>query len=142
MNLEMGIKKHLSVLERLLLRDHMAAFPSGDAAGVMAVTFPLLCGQHRNIPFAVVCLVLSCLGRLYWKAHHLSDVLVGAALSFCCCTFLNQWIGKGICQVEWRQTALTWFTFIIVASLWRRYYELKTSGSSSSTKTHSSKRSS
>mmetsp|Transcript_31247 Transcript_31247/g.47684 ORF Transcript_31247/g.47684 Transcript_31247/m.47684 type:complete len:117 (+) Transcript_31247:531-881(+) len=116
MNLEMGIKKHLSVLERLLLRDHMAAFPSGDAAGVMAVTFPLLCGQHRNIPFAVVCLVLSCLGRLYWKAHHLSDVLVGAALS--------------------------WFTFIIVASLWRRYYELKTSGSSSSTKTHSSKRSS
>lgn len=133
-------KKHLSVLERLLGHDHRGSFPSGDAAGAMAILFPLLCGQNRGTTLSVIFLVLCCLGRIYWKAHHLSDVLVGSGLSFLCCRFLNQWVGGGTCQADLPQVVSAYFTFIIIGSIWRRYSKIKAYGSSISMKSYSSKR--
>ena len=70
-------RKSLRVIPRLLSRDANAAFPSGGATGAPVFALAGASTGHRR---AVGLLVGACAGRVYWHAHHLLDVAVGAAI--------------------------------------------------------------
>lgn len=83
--------KHLSVLPRLFRRDGRASFPSGDAAGAMAVAYALgQCEPHGFFLPSILIVVLSATGRMYWQAHYFGDVVLGAVLAWICCWLLEQ----------------------------------------------------
>ena len=83
--------KHLTVLPRLFRRDGRASFPSGDAAGAMAVAYAIARSESNGslLP-SILIVLLSATGRMYWQAHYLGDVVAGAALAWTCCWLLEQ----------------------------------------------------
>jgi membrane-associated phospholipid phosphatase len=113
--------KHLTILPRLFQRDSRASFPSGDTAGAMAIVYPLIrCGGSVGIMIGTTCVVLSVLGRMYWKAHHLSDVTAGVLIALSCCSML-EWILQSPCRAEVHHAA-TAFTFLIAIVILSRWY--------------------
>mmetsp|Transcript_19198 Transcript_19198/g.31882 ORF Transcript_19198/g.31882 Transcript_19198/m.31882 type:complete len:291 (+) Transcript_19198:165-1037(+) len=115
--------KHMVILPQLFQRDGRASFPSGDTAGVMAVSYPLIrCGGTTGVLIGTVCIVLSFLGRMYWKAHHFSDVSVGVFIAFVCCYAL-EWTIESPCGAElWHAGAAYGFllTNVILSRLYFR----------------------
>lgn len=84
--------KHLRRLPFLFRKDAFGSFPSGDAGGAVAVAYPILrCADGAfSKAVALSCILLSATGRIYWQAHHLFDVLVGAGISLLSCALLEQ----------------------------------------------------
>jgi membrane-associated phospholipid phosphatase len=76
-------KKHLSILPRLFRKDGSASFPSGDAAGAMAIAYTINQCYDVSAWLIFPVLLLSGIGRIYWQAHYLFDVLIGMALAYC-----------------------------------------------------------
>lgn len=74
--------------------DPNTSFPSGDVAGAASVAYSLWrCGGSPTTAFA--CIGFSALGRLYWQAHHLLDVVCGAAISLAVCAAVDLVISGG-----------------------------------------------
>ena len=68
------------------------SFPSGDVAGAMVFSMALFMSTNLGfLSFAFVS--MSALGRMYFWAHHLFDVSVGALIALICCTILDTAIG-------------------------------------------------
>lgn len=87
--------KHFYVLLSLFLRDPNGSFPSGDASGAMALMYPLLLyGTKENRALATTMIAMSCIGRIYWMAHHISDVFVGVLISFITCRSFEKILGS------------------------------------------------
>lgn len=130
--------KHLHVLPRLFQRDGRASFPSGDTAGAMAVSYTIgRCGsssddgkQHISLAIAVLIVILSATGRMYWQAHHLADVMVGVILAIACCWSLEQalleWYGAlGSCRAHWWHALCAHAALCIMVILSRLYFKTK-----------------
>ena len=88
-------RKSLRVIPRLLSRDTNAAFPSGDATGAAVVAFALAGASTGHRRAAVGLLVGACAGRIYWHAHHLLDVTVGAAIGLAVSATVHWALGGG-----------------------------------------------
>lgn len=85
-------KKHLTMLPKLFERDGRASFPSGDTAGAVAIMYPFFNMDNDNYYyFGMTCITLSVLGRMYWKAHHLLDVIIGVIIAHACCVGLQHY---------------------------------------------------
>jgi len=116
--------KHLSILPKLFTRDGRASFPSGDAAGAVAVMYPLIrCGDNIGVCVGVTGVCLSIIGRMYWKAHHFGDVMVGAGLALGCCWLLEQHMAQdgGCCRAQlWQALSMhaTLLVTVIASRLW------------------------
>lgn len=130
--------KHLHVLPRLFQRDGRASFPSGDTAGAMAVAYTIgRCGggsddgrQHTSLALAIVIVILSATGRMYWQAHHLADVVAGVVLAIPCCWFLEQALldsygAGGPCQALWWHALSAHGTLCSMVILSRLYFKTK-----------------
>ena len=87
-------EKHYFVLTKLFSLDAFQSMPSGDAAGAIACMYSLLFSQEEQpihiIIFAWTCVLLSCIGRVYWLAHHVGDVFMGVITSLSACWVLEQ----------------------------------------------------
>lgn len=69
----------IDVLVDIHRGDGSASFPSGDVAG--AAPFGMALAAGCGMPMAgCACVALSAFGRMYWRAHHALDVLVGGAI--------------------------------------------------------------
>lgn len=104
-------RKTYSVIPRLLARsgsEGLKSFPSGDATSAVCFAIPV---AHMTLvvtgtPFnfaptlAAAMVILSCTGRVYFLAHHVSDVMVGAAIP---CTFhaVFTWLDIGLYNMLW-----------------------------------------
>jgi membrane-associated phospholipid phosphatase len=116
--------KHLTILPRLFQRDGRASFPSGDTAGAMAVAYPLIrCGGSVGIMIGTTCVLLSVLGRMYWKAHHLTDVTVGILIAFVCCSML-EWTIQSPYRADLRHAAIAFIFLIAIVILSRWYFRM------------------
>ena len=83
-----GVRRHLSTLNYHGRKGNTVfeSFPSGDVAGAMV--FGGVVYEHEfGISFLCICLDVA-LGRMYFWAHHLFDVSVGALIAAVCCTIL------------------------------------------------------
>lgn len=121
--------KHLSILPRLFRKDGRASFPSGDAAGAMAVAFVIgRCDpNHSQLP-SILIVLLSAAGRMYWQAHYLGDVVVGATLSWTCCWLLEQVLlltGSEPCRAQRWHAMLAHGALCTTVILSRLYYKTK-----------------
>jgi membrane-associated phospholipid phosphatase len=88
------------------------SFPSGDAASAAALAIPMLYLESDHtvdvfqvrIPstaiLAFVVVFLSCAGRVYFLAHHVMDVLIGALTPYIV-HFISTQIGLGIYDMVW-----------------------------------------
>lgn len=116
-------EKHLSVLPLLFRRDGRASFPSGDTAGAMAVAYPLIrCGSDGMLMFGLACVTLSCMGRMYWKAHHLGDVLAGVGLAWGACRVLEELTRQAescSCCATLKQAGLSHLTLLVTVIVFR-----------------------
>ena len=84
-------KKCTSALSALLRQDSYGSFPSGDAAGAVALLYPFLrYGTYQEQSLATILVGLSCFGRLYWLAHHFLDITVGVLISLFACLVLEK----------------------------------------------------
>lgn len=86
--------------------DANASFPSGDVAGSVSFAYPLWRCQGAGAGAAVLIVLSSAFGRMYWHAHHAMDVSAAALIAFLCCTALDVSLsdaaGKGGCPaVAW-----------------------------------------
>lgn len=87
------VQKHLQSLPKLFKKDARHSFPSGDAAGAVAVVYSLgRCGGNPGVVLAVFCVAASAVGRMYWQAHHFGDVLTGIVMALGCCWLLEQFL--------------------------------------------------
>jgi len=98
------------LLPRLFCRDGKASFPSGDTAGAVATVYPVLrYTNNTRITCAIgICLVvLSCVGRMYWLAHHLFDTVAGVVLALVVAYGLERSLcvetdaGDTVCECDW-----------------------------------------
>ena len=73
--------------------DSNASFPSGDVAGSVTFAYPLWRyhqgGASSVGVVAVIIVLLSAFGRIYWHAHHALDVIVAMIIAFYCCSILD-----------------------------------------------------
>lgn len=116
--------KHFAALPSFLARDTFNSMPSGDAAGAMACMYALIfLHDEKSIAktlFGILCILLSCLGRLYFLAHHLGDVLVGVFTSFLACGLFQQLMcDNGTCSIDWMSPLLAHGSLISVVILTR-----------------------
>ena len=97
-----GSKALSNICTMLRSGDPNAAFPSGDVAGAVAFAYPLWRGcvassAALSAPVlratAVLCVLLSATGRMYWQAHHLLDVTCGGLISLVTCVALDLGLG-------------------------------------------------
>jgi membrane-associated phospholipid phosphatase len=100
--------------------DPNTAFPSGDVGGAMTVAYTLWnCGGSRAA--ALACVVLSAFGRMYWQAHHLLDVLVGACTSLLTCAALDMLLHAAMPDEGDSSTcppAAWWHPGVVLVALW------------------------
>jgi len=86
--------KHYFTLPQLFSMDAFQSMPSGDAAGAIACMYSSLFLQQEQpshiIIFAWTCVLLSCIGRVYWLAHHVGDVFMGVVTSLSACWILER----------------------------------------------------
>lgn len=72
--------RHLTIIKDVLLHDVNSSFPSTDTGS--AVVFALALASGAGLPLLGLAIgIVASLCRLYWYAHHLLDVLAGAALA-------------------------------------------------------------
>ncbi len=84
-------KKCTSALSSLFRQDSHGSFPSGDAAGAVALMYPFLrYGNNQEQLLSTILVGLSCFGRLYWLAHHFLDVTIGVLISLFVCLVLEK----------------------------------------------------
>ena len=88
------------------------SFPSGDAATAAAIAIPLayinsstqieLFGWSlaSTMIAAYTITFLSCSGRVYFLAHHVADVVVGALMPYLI-HLLSSSIGLGVYDMKW-----------------------------------------
>ena len=121
--------KHLSILPRLFRKDGRASFPSGDAAGAMAVAFVIgRCDPSHSPVRSILIVLLSAAGRMYWQAHYLGDVVVGAILSWTCCWLLEQGLlltGSEPCRALRWHALLAHAALCVTVILTRLYFKTK-----------------
>jgi membrane-associated phospholipid phosphatase len=118
--------KHLAILPRLFQHDSQASFPSGDAAGAMAVMYSVgRCGGGNSLAIALICVTLSATGRMYWQAHHLGDVVVGVGLALLCCWLLEQLVQTDGCRAEWWQALSAHVVLCTIVILSRLFHKTK-----------------
>ena len=77
-----GRPKGLPSLEPIIIRDGLASFPSGDVMSAVCFAFPLR-DAHPWLSAGMV--ALTAFGRIYFRAHHLFDVVCGAVLAYTIC---------------------------------------------------------
>uniref|UniRef100_A0A7S2GZ35 Phosphatidic acid phosphatase type 2/haloperoxidase domain-containing protein n=1 Tax=Helicotheca tamesis TaxID=374047 RepID=A0A7S2GZ35_9STRA len=98
-------EKHISVLPKLFSKDAAVSMASGDAAGAMACMYPLIFvheSSNQAKILAWICVCLSCVGRVYWFAHHVGDVLAGVITSFFACWILQHILcDETTCLIQW-----------------------------------------
>jgi membrane-associated phospholipid phosphatase len=116
--------KHFTILPRILAKDTFHSMPSGDAAGAMASMYGLLFLQSETSTAIVflgcICILLSCIGRMYFLAHHFCDVLVGVVTSFLACKLFQGIMCDAIvCQVNWWTPLLAHGLLIVVVIVTR-----------------------
>ena len=118
--------KHLTTLLSILLKDSHASFPSGDAAGAVAAAYSLI-KNEKYAKWAIACMVTTLAGRVYWKAHSVGDVLVGAWLALIACRLLEAIVDGGF---EWHHAFASWSTLImvVIVSRWRSKTKIFASG--------------
>ncbi|MCA1659313.1 MAG: phosphatase PAP2 family protein, partial [Verrucomicrobiaceae bacterium] len=66
--------------EWLITKHAYNSFPSGHTAAVTGFLVPLVLWQRRFLSAALPIICLVGAARVYVSAHHLSDVIAGAAL--------------------------------------------------------------
>ena len=98
-----------------------ASFPSGDAATAVAFALPLSTAMARGsfsstVSYAVpaLCVALACIGRVYFRAHYVGDVTVGAACTLAAETALSV-LGVGIADTQWWHFAIAHSLFVAAA---------------------------
>eukprot|EP00980_Cylindrotheca_fusiformis_P028824 scaffold22653_cov119-Cylindrotheca_fusiformis.AAC.5 len=117
-------EKHIPALPRLFAKDSYESMPSGDAAGAVGCMYLFLRSENSLLrTFGILCIALSCFGRMYWMAHHFLDVCVGVLTSLVACTMLQTRFCNGDateCFVEWwNPIAIHAFVFFVaVAPKW------------------------
>lgn len=88
-------QKRLRIIPKLLSRDSNAALPSGDAVGALIFAYALgSCGYRRC---ALACALSSCTARIYWHAHHVLDVALGATIALGTSAALELALGDAAC---------------------------------------------
>ncbi|CAD7945814.1 unnamed protein product [Amoebophrya sp. A25] len=84
--------------------DATASFPSADTAASVGVALSVWLALSRGTSFistiffeptalsifCVACVFLAAFGRVFWRMHHVLDVLVGGAMAVQCCVYLEQ----------------------------------------------------
>ena len=97
----------------------LESFPSGDAAGAAAFSYSMV--LITGCWWWLLCAVLASVGRMYFRAHHLLDVVAGCVLGGGMTLVLSTAIGG------WQHSELIHFfvvvTFFIVT--WRVIAKLK-----------------
>jgi membrane-associated phospholipid phosphatase len=89
-----------------------ASFPSGDGAAAVSFALPL---AHVGWPIAATILVvLACVGRVYFLAHHVLDTVVGVTITYLCYMALHA-SGCGIGDADWWQPILAHVVFVTTA---------------------------
>mmetsp|Transcript_2093 Transcript_2093/g.3006 ORF Transcript_2093/g.3006 Transcript_2093/m.3006 type:complete len:309 (-) Transcript_2093:512-1438(-) len=88
------------------------SFPSGDAVGgaVVSTTIFLLNPQLSPTLYYLPALI-CCFGRMYYHAHHLSDVIFGSLLGFLTTVALHSVLG--LASFTWIHVLLSILAFII-----------------------------
>jgi len=104
--------KRLRIIPRLLGRDANAAFPSGDAVGALVFAHALHRCGHSS--WGCACAFGSCVGRIYWHAHHALDVAVGAAIGLGTSMLLSS-LGQRTVQWCWWHGAVAQAVLTLVA---------------------------
>lgn len=111
--------RRVSVICDLLKTDANAAFPSGDVAGAAAFAVPLWTAT-RSLPLPVLCVALAAYGRIYWRAHHLLDVVVGAVNTLLVARGLRI-LGLGGPAVHWAEPHASAMVSIACLAALREY---------------------
>ena len=114
-NLIISGKKHLTIIPRLQTKwGPMASFPSGDATGSMCFCIPLATMYPK---VAVLFLTLTLTGRMYFLAHYLGDVIVGALIPLLIHLGYQNCCSGGVVTIEtceWWQPLIAQAVFIAV----------------------------
>lgn len=120
--------KHFPILPKMFVHDPNASFPSGDAGGAIGCMFPLLFLQQEaeksvsTIYLAWTFVLLSCIGRVYFFAHHVGDVMAGVTTSLAACWIFQQLVcdSKGNNSITW-WTPLVSHAFLLAIVLFTRW---------------------
>jgi len=114
--------RHLPQIQSLLARADTshASFPSGDAAGAAAVTYTIAAISPGLTVICTCVAVVAAFGRVYFQAHHLLDVLVGAGLALVwsarVCAYSEQRIEGGVdSRWTWIRYAVVQFVCVLVS---------------------------
>uniref|UniRef100_A0A7S4F3E6 Phosphatidic acid phosphatase type 2/haloperoxidase domain-containing protein n=2 Tax=Chrysotila carterae TaxID=13221 RepID=A0A7S4F3E6_CHRCT len=124
--------KSLPALLRLFSRDGNGSFPSGDVTGAVCFAFPIWTGtafrtttrlsssfllfplSSTTSALASICVILSALGRVYWLAHHVLDVVVAAVVAIA----VNASLHTGLADESGRCTiTAVWAPLLPLAAL-------------------------
>jgi len=97
-------RKYLSQIPRILSGDHQTgSFPSADTALSASFVIPIA-SEWPNLAATLV--FLSCVGRLYFLAHHAFDTICGILVTILLHA-LSGWVGWGIEDLSWWQPLLS-----------------------------------
>mmetsp|Transcript_15673 Transcript_15673/g.20114 ORF Transcript_15673/g.20114 Transcript_15673/m.20114 type:complete len:308 (-) Transcript_15673:337-1260(-) len=107
------VHRELPSLQTILKTGETAfqSFPSGDAVGAAAFSTTLYIINSDNIIISVVPVFLCCFGRIYFHAHHLSDVIIGSSFGFLTGLLLERAIG--LISFMWVHVLLSLTGFIV-----------------------------
>eukprot|EP00980_Cylindrotheca_fusiformis_P028822 scaffold22653_cov119-Cylindrotheca_fusiformis.AAC.3 len=106
-------EKHIPALPRLFAKDSYESMPSGDTAGAVGCMYLFLRSENSLLgAFGMLCIALSCLGRMYWMAHHFLDVCVGVLTSLVACTMLQ----TRFCNDDATECFVEWWNPIVIHS--------------------------
>jgi membrane-associated phospholipid phosphatase len=107
------------IIPLMLSRDSNAATPSGDAVGALVFSYFLHQSGFRWC--ARACTLASCSGRVYWHAHHLMDVTIGAAIG----AGISVVLDRAFVGATWWQAAAAELGLVLVAILCGTHNEHK-----------------
>jgi len=88
-----AVNREIPCVQAMLVKGDTAfhSFPSGDAAGAMVFSYVL--HLHGAGVWSWLLVILSCFGRVYFHAHHVSDVLIGSWCGYFCTNRIVGWFG-------------------------------------------------
>lgn len=110
--------KALSTITTMLRTgDANASFPSGDVGGAVCFAFSLWRCGGGGAGLAILCVLLSAFGRMYWQAHHALDVTFGALIALACCVSLDGVLSSLKSDTASCPAAAWWHPFAAMAAL-------------------------
>lgn len=107
-------RKNFPFIPRLLAKvSTHASFPSGDAAGAMAIGIPVaLLGKPL---LGGLIMFLACTGRVYFLVHHVFDTIVGSLVPLGVHYFATEALDYTITSLTWREPAMLMVLLLVFA---------------------------